>query len=88
MPRFVFPANDQASFLKLAYTLENVGVGAYNGAGPALQNKRFLAAAGTGEHQRGYHDRYDCDENPGFATHLPYLLGCPRPGISLEVTPL
>jgi hypothetical protein len=47
MPTFVFPATDQASFLKLAYTLENVGVGAYNGAGPSLQNKMLLAAAGS-----------------------------------------
>jgi len=46
-PTFVFPATDQASFLKLAYTLENVGVGAYNGAGPSLQNKAYLAAAGS-----------------------------------------
>lgn len=47
MPKFVFPATDQASFLKLAYTLENVGVGAYNGAGPSLQNPTLLAAAGS-----------------------------------------
>jgi hypothetical protein len=47
MPKFVFPATDQASFLKLAYTLENVGVGAYNGAGPSLQNPLLLAAAGS-----------------------------------------
>ncbi len=47
MPKFVFPVTDQASFLKLAYTLENVGVGAYNGAGPSLQNKALLAAAGS-----------------------------------------
>ena len=47
MPKFVFPATDQASFLSLAYTLENVGVGAYNGAGPSLQNKQLLAAAGS-----------------------------------------
>jgi hypothetical protein len=46
-PGFAFPATDQASFLKLAYTLENVGVGAYNGAGPSLQNKQLLAAAGS-----------------------------------------
>jgi hypothetical protein len=46
-PGFTFPATDQASFLKLAYTLENVGVGAYNGAGPSLQNKQLLAAAGS-----------------------------------------
>lgn len=46
-PTFVFPVSDQGSFLKLAYTLENVGVGAYNGAGPSLQNKQYLAAAGS-----------------------------------------
>jgi hypothetical protein len=47
MPTFVFPVNDQASFLKLAYTIENTGVGAYNGAGPALTNPQFLGAAGS-----------------------------------------
>jgi hypothetical protein len=46
-PTFSFPVTDQASFLKLAYTLENVGVGAYNGAGPSLTNKAYLAAAGS-----------------------------------------
>lgn len=46
-PTFAFPVSDQASFLKLAYTLENVGVGAYNGAGPSLRNKQYLAAAGS-----------------------------------------
>ncbi len=46
-PTFVFPVSDQASFLKLAYTLENVGVGAYNGAGPSLMNEQLLAAAGS-----------------------------------------
>ena len=46
-PAFTFPVTDQASFLKLAYTLENVGVGAYNGAGPSLMNKTYLAAAGS-----------------------------------------
>jgi hypothetical protein len=43
----VFPVTNQASFLKLAYVLENTGVGAYNGAGPALTNKMLLAAAGS-----------------------------------------
>ena len=38
MPKFVFPVTNQASFLKLAYVLENTGVGAYNGAGPSLTN--------------------------------------------------
>jgi Ferritin-like domain len=47
MPQFAFPVTNQAGFLKLAYTLENVGVGAYNGAGPSLTNKALLAAAGS-----------------------------------------
>jgi hypothetical protein len=46
-PTFSFPVTNQASFLKLAYTLENTGVGAYNGAGPSLMNKAYLAAAGS-----------------------------------------
>ena len=47
MPKFDFPVTNQAGFLKLAYTLENVGVGAYNGAGPSLKSKALLAAAGS-----------------------------------------
>lgn len=47
MPKFAFPATNQSSFLKLAYTLENVGVGAYNGAGPSLTSPKLLAAAGS-----------------------------------------
>lgn len=46
-PMFAFPVTDQASFLKLAYVLENAGVGAYNGAGPSIANKQYLAAAGS-----------------------------------------
>ncbi len=45
-PTFVFPVSDEGSFLKLASVLENTGVGAYNGAGPALKSKAVLAAAG------------------------------------------
>jgi hypothetical protein len=47
MPKFSFPVTDQASFLGLAYVVENVGVGAYNGAGPSLKNVAYLAAAGS-----------------------------------------
>ena len=46
-PTFAFPVTNAASFLKLAYVLENTGVGAYNGAGPSLMNKQYLAAAGS-----------------------------------------
>jgi hypothetical protein len=46
-PTFVFPVTDQAGFLKLAYVLENTGVGAYNGAGPSLSDPQHLAAAGS-----------------------------------------
>jgi Ferritin-like domain len=46
-PQFVFPVGDESSFLKLASTLENTGVGAYNGAAPMLSNKQVLAAAGS-----------------------------------------
>src|SRR6202142_1550801 len=37
MPTFAFPVTNEKTFLSLAYTLENVGVGAYNGAGPSLK---------------------------------------------------
>ena len=47
MPKFVFPMKDEKSFLKLAQTLEDTGVGAYNGAGPAIKSKDILAAAGS-----------------------------------------
>ncbi len=46
-PKFAFPVTDQAGFLKLAYVLENTGVGAYNGAGPSIVNKHYLAVAGS-----------------------------------------
>ncbi len=46
-PRFVFPAGNEKAFLKLAQTLEDTGVSAYNGAAPAIQSKEVLAAAGS-----------------------------------------
>jgi hypothetical protein len=46
-PKFAFPVTDEKSFLKLAYVLENTGVGAYNGAAPSISNSSLLAAAGS-----------------------------------------
>ena len=46
-PTFAFPMTDEKSFLKLAQTLEDTGVGAYNGAAPAIQSKAVLGAAGS-----------------------------------------
>jgi rubrerythrin len=46
-PAFTFPIKDEASFLKLAQTLEDTGVSAYNGAAPSIQSKEVLGAAGT-----------------------------------------
>jgi hypothetical protein len=46
-PKFAFPVTDEKSFLKLAYVLENTGVGAYNGAAPSISSKPLLAAAGS-----------------------------------------
>lgn len=55
MPQFAFPVTNQAGFLRLAYTLENVGVSAYNGAGPSLKSKALLAAAGSIVQVEGRH---------------------------------
>ncbi len=49
-PNFTFPQgafSSQASIINLAATFEPVGVGAYLGAGPMIQNPDFLEAAGT-----------------------------------------
>ncbi|MDQ3728295.1 MAG: ferritin-like domain-containing protein [Actinomycetota bacterium] len=42
-----FPKGDEAAFLKLAQTLEDTGVSAYNGAAPLIESKEILAAAGS-----------------------------------------
>jgi hypothetical protein len=47
-PQFTFPNGTfgaAATFLKLAATFEPVGIGAYQGAAPALKSKDILAAA-------------------------------------------
>ena len=46
-PTFKFPMKDEASFLKLAQTLEDTGVSAYNGAAPTIESTDVLAAAGS-----------------------------------------
>ena len=47
-PQFTFPNGtfgDAATFLELAATFEPVGIGAYQGAAPALKSKNILASA-------------------------------------------
>jgi rubrerythrin len=46
-PTAKFGLTDQASFLKLAVTLEDTGVGAYNGAAPAIKTVDILSALGA-----------------------------------------
>ncbi|MBJ7332536.1 MAG: ferritin-like domain-containing protein [Solirubrobacteraceae bacterium] len=46
-PSFDFGVSDEKGFLKLAQTLEDTGVGAYNGAAPMIKSKEVLAAAGS-----------------------------------------
>lgn len=46
-PKFSFPVSNETEFLALASVLENTGVSAYNGQGPKLQNKAYLATAGA-----------------------------------------
>jgi rubrerythrin len=46
-PKFNFEYSGTPEFLKLAETFENTGVGAYNGAAPAIKSKEVLAAAGS-----------------------------------------
>jgi rubrerythrin len=46
-PKFNFEYDGTAEFLKLAETFEDTGVGAYNGAAPAIKSKGVLAAAGS-----------------------------------------
>jgi Ferritin-like domain len=46
-PKFEFPYNNTAGFLKLAQTFEDTGVSAYNGAAPMIKAKEVLGAAGS-----------------------------------------
>jgi rubrerythrin len=46
MPKFAFGLKSAKDFEKLAITLEDTGVSAYNGAAPMIKSKEVLAAAG------------------------------------------
>jgi rubrerythrin len=46
-PKVTFPFKDEKSFLKLAVTFEDTGVGAYNGAAPMIKSAKVLGAAGS-----------------------------------------
>ncbi len=46
-PKFTFPYNDKAGFLKLAQAFEDTGVSAYNGAAPSISSKAVLGSAGA-----------------------------------------
>jgi rubrerythrin len=46
-PRTKFALPDQAAFLRLAVTLEDTGVAAYNGAAPLVKTPDLVAALGT-----------------------------------------
>jgi hypothetical protein len=45
----------QKAFLATAQTFEDLGVGAYNGAGPTIKSKQVLAAAGSIVQVEGRH---------------------------------
>jgi rubrerythrin len=45
-PQFAFGMKSQTDFEKLAVTLEDTGVSAYNGAAPMIESGEVLAAAG------------------------------------------
>jgi rubrerythrin len=46
-PQATFGLTDQASFLKLAVQLEDTGVGAYDGAAPAVKTPDLLSTLGS-----------------------------------------
>jgi hypothetical protein len=46
-PVVTFPLKDEKGFLKLAQTLEDTGVSAYNGAAPSIKSAAVLGAAGS-----------------------------------------
>jgi rubrerythrin len=54
-PKTKFAVSDQASFLRLAVTLEDTGVAAYNGAAPLVKTPDLVAALGTIVNVEGRH---------------------------------
>ena len=58
VPEFTYPDGvfeDPTAFLELAATFEPVGIGAYQGAAPALESKDILAAAVSIHNAEGQH---------------------------------
>jgi Ferritin-like domain len=47
--------SSEKAFLKTAQTFEDLGVGAYNGAGPQIKDKKILASAGSIVQVEGRH---------------------------------
>jgi rubrerythrin len=54
-PKAKFGLTDQASFFKLAVTLEDTGIGAYNGAAPQLSTPDLISALGSIVQVEGRH---------------------------------
>jgi rubrerythrin len=53
--KYKFGITDQASFLKLAVSLEDTGVGAYNGAAPQVKTADIVTALGAIVQTEGRH---------------------------------
>ncbi len=54
-PRFSFPGRSETQVLRLAQTLEDTGVAAYNGAAPRIKSRDILATAGQIVQVEGRH---------------------------------
>ena len=68
--------SSEEAYLALAITFEDTGVSAYNGAGPAIESKEVLAAAGTIVQIEGRHaaaQRFAAGESPAPNSFDPTL---------------
>ena len=84
-PKLTFGLSDQASFLKTAVQLEDLGVGAYNGAGPQFSSPDLLNAAGAIVQTEARHAaalRLRAGQNPAPAA---FDAGLPAPQVAAAV---